>query len=95
MQDVRGGPWVNTSLVIRDLKTGDETTVAVPALDVDELDWSPDGRRIAYVTERTLQVVDLHANTTETLVDLDTADTGFDSSFDRSVIHGSRQTGRP
>ena len=83
VQDVRGGPWVNTSLVIRDLKTNAEATIAVPALDVDELDWSPDGRRIAYVTERTLEVVDLVANKTETLVDLDTADTGFDSTFDQ------------
>jgi Tol biopolymer transport system component len=81
-QDVRGGPWVKTEIVIRDVASGTETVVGEPGLDADELDWSPDGGGIAIVTARHLDVFDVATSERRTIVDLDTAETGYDTSTD-------------
>lgn len=85
-QDVKGGPWTSTELVVHDLEDGRESTVFDPGLDADALDWSPDGETVVIVAGRRLLVVTLSDGASRVLLDLDTADVGFDATFDRLAI---------
>jgi len=55
-QDVRGGPVASTDLVVIDVATGAETQLATrPGEALSGLDWSPDGRWIAFTDGSSLR----------------------------------------
>jgi len=82
----------NGRLFIRSLNAATATEIPIPGVDVQFPFWSPDGRQIAFHSERTLMRVDVSGGPPVTIC---TCDAGFRGTWNRDgVILSSTRPGR-